>query len=118
MRHLCKLFTLLCSAALLVSAGQPPSKHNGRETRLNGRFKSRTGNWCAWTEIVSNDQKTVMSVACICVGKTGQSIAYTCEYVSQGDKLHECRESRKKVSDVYDDIGSILSGELVYTFSQ
>ena len=113
MRHLCKLFTLLCSAALLVSAGQPASKHNGRETRLNGRFKSHMGNWCAWTEKLSDDEKTVMSVTCLCIGKTGESIAYTCEYVSQGNKLRECRDSRQKFSKVYDDIGSILSGEPV-----
>ena len=115
MRHLLKLFTLLCSAVLLVSAGQPAGKRNGRETRLNGRFKSHTGNWCAWTEVLSDDQNTVMSIACQCMGRTGERQAYTCQYVSQGEKLRQCKASRQKVSDVYDDISSILSGELVHS---
>lgn len=80
---------------------------------MNGRFKSHTDNWCAWTELLSDDENTVISVACHCMGNAGGRQAYTCQYVSQGDTLHECKTSRAKVEDIYDDIGKLLSGELV-----
>lgn len=115
MKHCIRIFVLiLSSAALLVSADHHQRmKESGRETRLNGRFKSSTGNWCAWTEVKSDKESTAISIACHCRGRTGNLQVYTCNYVSQGKKLQQCKNSRPKLDDVYDDIGSFLSSESV-----
>lgn len=102
---------LFCSIALLASADQQKMKHSGRETRLNGRFKSATGNWCAWTEELSDEDSTELSIACLCAGASGERQAYTCKYTSPGDKLHDCKASCPKLDAVYDEIGILLSGE-------
>ena len=106
-----KLFALfLCSIAVLVTADEQQKKNNGRETRLNGHFKSSTGNWCSWTEVQSDDSNTVISVACQCMGKTGEHQAYTCQYSSQGEKLQDCKTSRPKPKNIYDDVSALLAG--------
>lgn len=113
MNQLVKLLVLiLYSIVLLVSISDGKQQmNNGRETRLNGRFKSSTGNWCAWTEALSNKTSTIISIACQCVGKTGERQAYTCQYSSQGELLHDCKASRPKPKDIYDEIGVLLAGK-------
>ena len=106
------LALFLYSIALLVSRSDG-MKNNGRETRLNGRFKPSTGNWCSWTEELSSETSTIISVACQCMGKTGKRQAYTCQYISQGELLHDCKVSRPKPKDVYDEIGAILAGKTI-----
>lgn len=106
------LALFLYSIALLVSRSDGMI-NNGRETRLNGRFKPSTGNWCSWTEELSSETSTIISVACQCMGKTGQLQAYTCQYISQGELLHDCKASRPKPKDIYNEIGAILAGKTI-----
>ena len=108
-----KLLALfLCSIALLVSAVDGQQQNNkGRETRLNGHFKPSTGNWCSWTEALSDESSTIISIACQCTGKSGQRQAYICQYMSQGELLHDCKESRPKPNDIYEEISVLLAGK-------
>ena len=109
MKHSIQLLALLiCSSILLVSAGTPKKE---TKQRLNGHFKSATGNWCQWSEIISDKEHTDISVACQCTSQKGQHTAYTCQYTTEGERLHECKAARPKEKDVYADIGDILSSE-------
>lgn len=123
MNQLVKLLALiLYSTTLLASTADGKQQmNNGRETRLNGHFKSSTGNWCSWTEALSDETSTIISIACQCMGKIGERQAYTCQYISQGELLHDCKASRPKSKDIYDEIGVLLAGKslkgLIHKFS-
>ena len=113
MNQLVNLLALIHFYSIVLLASTADGKqqmNNGRETRLNGHFKSSTGNWCSWTEALSDETSTIISIACQCMGKTGERQAYTCQYISQGELLHDCKASRPKSKDIYDEIGVLLAG--------